>query len=154
MTAIDITYLKSLTDTNTITKNVYKILQYLFRRYGKVTAEKLQTEEMQLKLFVYNLQDPLVILFDKVEDITKLAQAARMPYTKAQIVNMGIQLVRNTHDFQDRLRAWLGKPEEQKTWENFKTYFEEEHDALREIRGMSMMHTGCHQVNYVADRVL
>ena len=75
VTAIDTTYLKSLQnmDTNTITKNVYEVLQYLFRRYGKVTKEKLQTEEMQLKLFAYNLQDPLVILLDKVEDITKLA---------------------------------------------------------------------------------
>ena len=77
-----------------------------------------------------------------------------MPYTKAQIVNLGIQLVSNTHDFQDGLKTWLSKPEDQKIWENFKTHFEEEHNALREIRGMSMMHTCFHQANYVSDQVL
>ena len=99
--------MKSLrnTDTNTINKEVYEILAYLFRRYGKVTPEKLQTAEQEVKAFVYHLQDPLVVLFDKVEDIAKLAQAAKMPYTKAQIVNMGIQLIRNTHDFHAGLKT-------------------------------------------------
>ena len=92
-----------------------------------------------------------MILFDKVEDITKLAQTARMPYTKAQIVNIDIQLDHNIHYFQDGLKTWLSKPEEQKTWENFKTHFEEDHNASQEIRGMSMMYTGFHQANYVAD---
>ena len=114
--AVDTTYLKSLrnTDTNTINKEVYEILAYLFRRYGKVTPEKLQTAEQEVKAFVYNLQDTLVVLFDKVEDIAKLAQAAKMPYTKAQIVNMGIQLIRNTHDFHDGLKTWLAKEDPEK----------------------------------------
>ena len=43
--------MKSLrnTDTNTINKEVYEILSYLFRRYGKVTPEKLQTTEQEVK---------------------------------------------------------------------------------------------------------
>lgn len=154
--AVDMTYIKSLrdVDTNTIKKEVHEIMAHLFRRYGKVTPEKLQKEEMQVKAYVYNLQEPLVVLFDKVEDLTKLAQAAKMPYTKAQIINMGIQLIRNTHDFQDGLKTWINKSANEKTWQTFKAHFEEEHDTLREIRGMSMMHAGFHQANYVADRVL
>ena len=117
-----------------------------------MTAEKLQTEEMQVKAYVYNLQEPLVVLFDKVEDLVKLTQAAKMTYTKAQIINMDIQLIRNTHDFQDSLKTWINKLANEKSWETFKAHFEDEHDTLREIRGMSMMHTGIHQTNYIADK--
>ena len=46
------------------------------------------------------------------------------------------------------------KRRSRKIWDNFKTHFEEEHDTLRDIRGTSMMHTGFHQANYVAERVL
>ena len=100
--AIDPTFIKSLrnTHTNTITSTIPEILHYLFRRYGKVTADKLSATEMEVRAYVYNLQDPLIILFDKVEDLVKLAEAAEMPYTEAQTVNMGVHLIRNTHDFQ------------------------------------------------------
>lgn len=48
-------------DTNTINKEVHEILAHLFWRYdGKVTSEKRQTTEQEVKAFTYNWQDPLV----------------------------------------------------------------------------------------------
>ena len=154
--AIEPTFIKSLrnTTTNTITSTIPDILQYLFRRYGKVTPDKLSNAELEVRTYVYNLQDPIIILFDKVEDLVKLAEAAEMPYTVAQTVNLGVQMIRNTHDFHQGLRDWLAKPAQDKTWHNFKLHFETEHDSLRDIRGITMQQAGFHQANYVADRVL
>jgi hypothetical protein len=153
--AIEPRYLKTLrnTDTHSITQDVPTVLTYLFNRYGKVTPDKLNEKEQEVRAFVYNLQDPLVLLFDQVEDLKKLADAAQMPYTTRQIVNFGVQLIRNTHDFQDGLKAWYDIDEADKTWPNFKILFEDEHDKLRLVRGETMQHAGFHQANFIAAQV-
>jgi hypothetical protein len=154
--AIEPTYLRTLrnTDTNSITRDIPSILGYLFHRYGKVTPDKLNDKEMELRAFVYNLQDPLVTLFDQVEDLKKLGDAAQMPYSEQQIINFGIQLIRNTHDFQDGLKDWYSKPLLEKTWTNFQTHFEDEYDKLRLVRGTTMQQAGFHQANFIASQVL
>ena len=154
--AIEPTYLRTLrnTETNSITRAIPEILAYLFQRYGKVTPDALNTKEMEVRSFVYNLQEPLVTLFDQVEDLQKLGDAALMPYTTRQIVNFGMLLIRNTHDFQDGLKTWFDKPEREKTWTNFKMHFETEHDRLKLVRGTTMQHAGFHHANFIASQVM
>ena len=154
--AVDPVYLRTLRndDTHSITYAIPLILEYLFHRYGKVTPDKLSTKEIEVRSFVYNLRDPLVSLFDQVEDLKKLAIAAQMPYTNLQIINFGVQLIRNTHDFQDGLKSWYDTPIANQTWMNFKMHFEDEHDKLKLIRGETMKHAGFHQANHVASQVM
>ena len=154
--AIDQKYLRTLRndDTHSITTDIPVILTYLFNRYGKVTPDKLNDKETEVRSFVYNLQDPLVSLFDQVEDLKKLGDAAQMPYTTRQLLNFGVQLIRNTHDFLDGLKSWIEKREDEKNWTNFKLHFEDEHDKLKLIRGMTMKHAGFHQANFIASQVM
>ena len=154
--AIEPKYLRTLrnTETNSITRDIPEILAYLFQRYGKVTPDALNAKEMEVRTFIYNLQEPLVTLYDQVEDLQKLGDAANMPYTTRQIVNFGVQLIRNTHDFQDGLKTWFGKNDRDKTWMNFKLHFEEEHDRLKLIRGLTMQHAGYHHANFIASQVM
>ena len=153
--AIDPKYLKTLRndDTNTITRSIPQILTYLFQRYGKVTPDRLNQKEVEVRAFVYSLQEPLVSLFDQVEDLKKLGDAAQMPYTEPQIINFGIQLVRNTHDFQDGLKSWYNIPDREKSWTNFKIHFEDEYDKLKLVRGVSMEYAGFHQANSIAEQL-
>jgi hypothetical protein len=153
--AIDSKYLKTLRNdnTNTITRPIPDVLTYLFNRYGKVTPDRLSQKELEVRSHVYNLQEPLVSLFDQVEDLKKLGDAAQMPYTELQITNFGVQLIRNTHDFLDGLKNWYDLPQDQKSWANFKLHFEEEYDKLKLIRGESMEHAGFHQANFIASQL-
>ena len=154
--SIETKYLKTLRNsvTNTITRSVPEILTYLFHRYGRVNPDTLCQKETELRAFVYTLQDPLVTLYDQVEDLKKLGDAAQMPYTEHQIVNFGIQLIRNTHDFQDGLKQWFSKEIRDKTWENFKIHFEDEYDKLKQVRGATMRHAGFHQANQMSNKVM
>ena len=153
--AVDPTYLKTLRndDSHSITHSIPEILAYLFRRYGRVTPDKLNKKELEVRSFVYSLQEPLVTLFDQVEDLRKLGDAAQMPYTAPQILNFGIQLIRNTHDFQDALKSWFSKSNADKNWTNFKLHFEDEHDKLQLVRGATMENAGFHQANFIASQV-
>ena len=153
---IEPVYLRTLrnSDTNSITRELPSILGYLFHRYGRVNPDRLNDKEMEVRAFVYNLQDPLVSLFDQVEDLKKLGDAAQMPYTQQQIINFGIQLIRNTQDFQDGLKAWYSKPTLDKTWPNFKTHFEDEYDKMKLVRGTTMHQAGFHQANFIASQVM
>ena len=154
--AVEPKYLKSLRNstTNAITKSIPEILEYMFARYGRVDPETLHKKELSVRQMQYDLQEPLVVVFEEVEELEKLATAAGNPYTPIQIVQFGLQIIKNTKDFEDGIKAWNALPLGQKNWINFQMHFEREHRALKEIRGATMQSTAYHQANYLAEQVL
>ena len=111
-------------------------------------------KETEIRAFVYSLQDPLVNLYNQVEDLQKLGDTAQMPYTEFQIINFGVQLICKTHNFQDGLKQWFGKDRDDKTWETFKLHLEDEYDKLKQVRGATIHHAGFHQANIMSLRVM
>ena len=67
--------------TNAITDSIPVILEHLFDNYGVVEMEKVHREEHVLRDLKYNPPTPLVIIFNKIEDLQDLATAAYNPYT-------------------------------------------------------------------------
>ena len=52
------------------------------------------------------MQEPLSLVFDLVEELQLLAEAARTPYSEVQLVSFGVEILRNTHNFQDGIKSW------------------------------------------------
>ena len=50
--------------------------------------------------------DPMVTIYRPIEQLRTLADIANIPYTESQIVDFGIQLIKNTHDFETALDEW------------------------------------------------
>ena len=48
----------------------------------------------------YNLMEPLITIFDEIDDLKAFANASGNPFTQGQIVNIGLQLLKNTNDFE------------------------------------------------------
>ena len=48
---------------------------------------------------VWNLNDPPIIVYNTVEELVDLAAAGNLPKTKAQIVTIGVEMIRKTQDF-------------------------------------------------------
>jgi hypothetical protein len=154
--AVEPKFLKSLrnTTTNVITKSIPEILQYLFRKFGAIDSEQLMTEERTVRDIVYNLQDPLVILYDAIEELERLGVAAENPYTPKQLIAFGLEVLRNSREFEDGIRAWNRRPLQEKTWESFKEHFEIEHQELKTVRGKTMQSTAFHHANLMSSQVL
>ena len=105
--AVEAQYLRELRDHNTDTINdtVADVLAFLFDRYGEVDSETLDDHEAKVRSLFWTLSDPPVTLFNKVEDLVELADAARLPKTNAQIINMGLHIIRKTQDLEQALTA-------------------------------------------------
>ena len=119
--AIDSTYLKTLRDANTnrITCNIPTIFQYLFTNYGLIDNSHLTEAETKLRSFQYDLLNQLVKIFDEVEELQHLGNAAEYPYSEAQLIKFALQIIKNTHDFETGIRTWIDLPQADKTWAKF-----------------------------------
>ena len=152
--AVEAQYLKELRDHNTDTINdtVADVLAFLFDRYGEVDSETLDDHEAKVRSLFWTLSDPPVTLFNKVEDLVELADAARLPKTNAQIVNMGLHIIRKTQDLEQALTAWFARPVADRTWLNFKEHFSSAYRALKKVRGPAMRST-TFQANLMAEQL-
>ena len=52
------------------------------------------------------------------------------------------------------MRTWHQRLAVDKTWINFKTHSEDEHNILHRVRGATMRNTAFHQANMLATQVL
>ena len=87
---------------------------------------------------VFEITEPLVILFNEMDNLQELATAARLPFTDAQFVNLGIRLIKNMNDFDKGLTEWFDLPTVKKTYIKFKDHFMNVQSSLQQISGPMM----------------
>jgi len=140
-------YLKSFRNqfSNTFTSDIPTILHYLFTTYGYITPEELKGQEETLCSKVFDIQQPLIILFDELKKLQQISVAALNPYTGTQMVNIGLKLIKNFNDFEKGLISWFERPVGEHTLINLKTHFEREYQALRRVRGTTMRNSAYFQ---------
>ena len=97
--------------------------------------------------------DPLPIIWNPIERLCKFAQKAQNPYSDVQKIDFGLQLIRNTRDFEQALDRWEEKTDANKTWTNLKTHFAKEQKKLKKIRGPTMMQVGFANANHIANTI-
>ena len=66
----------------------------------------------------YNLLDPSFALFSKVKELRQLIIATNNPYSPAYIIIFGLQLIKNTRDFEYRRITWRQHPQADNIWVN------------------------------------
>ena len=152
--AIEDKYLKTMVneDTQLIQADIPDVLAHLFETYGKVPSAEVKDKETEIRTMTYHPADPLVMLFNPIEQLLKMSISAGIPYTEQQILDLGITAIKNTRDFERGLEDWEHKPHHEKTWANFKTHFILAKKSLVAIRGPTMQQAGYHQVNLLAQQ--
>ncbi len=133
--------------TGTITITVPEILEFLFTRYGEVDSSKITTEEDKVKNFTWNIIDPPVVIFNMLEDLLSISQAGNVTKTQEQLLQLGIDIIKRTGEFETALTAWFALPGADHNWANFKNHFTDAHIALQRVRGTSMRGSAFHQAN-------
>ena len=59
---------------------------------------------------VFNIQQPMIILFDELEELQQIYVTALNPYTGTQMVKIGLKLNHIFYDFEKGLISWLKRP--------------------------------------------
>jgi len=109
---IDPVYVKTLHDRsmNTIQASVPTVLAYLFTTYKTIEPEVLRERELKFCEMAYNLMDPLITIYDAIEDLEHLGIAVVSLYSQSQIVSYGLTIIKNTYNFETGICTWITIP--------------------------------------------
>ena len=142
--AIKDKYLETLVneDNQLIQEDIPTVLAYLFDLYGKVPLEEVKQKEAEIQTMSFHPADPLILLHNPIEKLKKMAEAAEIPYTTNQLLDIGLTVIRKTRDFEQALGNWELLPAADNTWYRLKSHFKDDQKQLREIRGPTMQQAG------------
>ena len=148
-------FLESFVDEDTalLSSDIPTILAYLFDRYGQVTGDDVNQFLSEVLKTSFTPADPLVLVWNPVEKLKKLAIQAKIPYSEEQLIELALQIIRSTHDFEKALGEWESKAQNLKTWSNLKSHFSDAQVQLKVIRGPTMMQAGFRQMNHIASEI-
>ena len=129
---IDAVYLKA------IDLPLVNVLDHLFTRYGSVGQETLDKYDEKVRMMKYHPSNPLVQVFNAIEELEHLSRAAQKLYSDNQKVQIGLKIIKRTIYFVDRLKEWYQLPIANQTCVTFKTHFQDTQELLQKIRGTDM----------------
>jgi hypothetical protein len=109
------------------------ILNHLYTTYACISSADLLANDEKFKA-PYDANLPIETLFTQIETSMEYAAAGNTPYTPAQIVANGFQIIFATGMFHDDCKIWNRKPAADKTWIPFKTFFARAHREFRDTR--------------------
>ena len=102
---------------------------------------------------MYNVNNPPVVIVNVIEELANIASTANLEKSQQQIINYGIEMLKNTGDFETNLTIWVNRPPAQLTWANFKKHFNQAHANLIKIRGISLRNTSYYHAHEAINRV-
>lgn len=128
LSTFDEVYLKGLRNRHVGYQNVSarEMIQHLYLNYGVITPAELDENDARMRE-PFDSTKPIEELFEQIEDATDYADAAGAPYNNAQVISRAYVLVLKTGEYNDACRDWRKRPEQEKTWDQFKIDFTEAH---------------------------
>lgn len=139
--------------TSTVTEPLSVFLTWLFSNYGDIDHDIIREKEKCVSEITYNLQSPITDIFDPIQELEQLAIAGSRPYTQPQLVDIGVAIISNTHDFETALLNWHSRDPLDQTWTNYKSHFTTAREFLRKVCGKTRRSTGFHQANMIAENL-
>ena len=146
-------YLESFVDDTTPLLTSDIPVKDLFLRYGTVHGIDVKNLETEVLKTAFAPSEPLVLIWNPIEKLKKLAIQAKLPYSEAQLIEFALHIIRNTHDFKKALGDWNAKSATNKTWVALKSHFSHAQEDLKAIRGPTMAQAGYHHINMIANDI-
>ena len=144
VSAIEAPYLKAIRNrhSNAINMTVNDIFtQHLYLTYGDIDPQQLQDNYDKVATMTYDVSFPPDTVYECIEDLMDMSEAANAPFTERQCVNLGYNIFNRTGRFELDLRSWLQRPLIQQTWINFKQHFTTAHKQMKKIGALRINNT-------------
>ena len=135
--AMESVYIKKRIDpsTETILHDIPKIFTFLFDQYGQIKYKHLRQEENKIKNFEYSLTDLPIVIFNVIEYLVSLSEAAKLPKSQQQIITYGLNILKHTREFDTSLTNLAPADS---TWHNFKMHFTNACNNILKIKGRTV----------------
>ena len=133
LSAVDDIYVRALRDRHVgyMNQTIRNILTHLFNNYGNITQLELEDNDTKMRT-LWDPNSPFDCLVQQLEDGQDYADDGGQPYTTDQLLRIAYTLVFKTGLYFEDCKAWNAKPNNEKTWSNFKEHFQRAQRLLRD----------------------
>ena len=152
--AINPKYVKRLRNriTGQVPTDIRLLMMSLFAIYGRISANNLKEKYDSVATMSYDINEPISLIFDAVDDLREIAELAIRPYSNQQMVDLGYIVVSRQPIFRSDIRRWLRREPVDQTWQDFQDVFTTAHQELRETES-SMEEMGYQSANAMASQM-
>ena len=112
-------------------QTIRNLLTHLFDNYGNITQLELEDNDTKMRA-LWDPNSPFDCLVQQLEDGQDYADDGGQPYTTDQLLCIAYTLVFKTGLYFEDCKAWKAKPNNEKTWTNFKAHFQRAQRLLRD----------------------
>ena len=133
LSAVDDIYVRALRDRHVgyMNQSIRNLLTHLFNNYGNITQLELEDNDTKMRT-LWDPNSPFDCLVQQLEDGQDYADDGGQPYTTDQLLCIAYTLIFKTGLYFEDCKAWNAKPNNEKTWTNFKTHFQRTQRLLRD----------------------
>ena len=103
-------------------QSIRNLLTHLFENYGNITQLELEDNDTKMRA-LWDPNSPFDCLVQQLEHGQDYVDDGGPPYTADQLLCIAYTLVFKTGLYFEDCKAWNTKPNNEKTWTNFKTHF-------------------------------
>ena len=137
LSALDDIYVCALKDRHVryMNQSICTVLTHLFDNYGNITPLELEDNDTKMRT-TWDQNSPFDCLIKQIEDGQDYADDGSQPYTAEQLLRIAYTLVFKTGLYFEDCKVWNACPTAARTWDNFKTHFQNAQRLLRD-----QMHT-------------
>ena len=130
---VDDIYVRALRDRHVgyMNQTIRNLLTHLFDNYGNITQLELEDNDTKMRA-LWDPNSPFDCLVQQLEDGQDYADDGGQPYTTDQLLRIAYTLVFKTGLYFEDCKAWNAKPNNEKTWTNFKAHFQRAQRLLRD----------------------
>ena len=148
--AVDVVYLEEKRDryTGFLSVTARDLMTHLLQRYGKITTSDLMVNKRKMDEPL-DPSVPIDVYFKRIDECVQYATDAETAYTPEQILQTAYYAISSSNLYTDACKEWRRKPQNEKTWTNFKTFFAAEYHELKEQEKTTAMGKGYHSAHLV-----
>ena len=131
--AVDDIYVRAMRDHHVgyMNQSIRNLLNHLFNNYGNITQLELEDNDTKMRT-LWDPNSPFDCLIQQLEDGQDYADDGGQPYTTDQLLRIAYTLIFKTGLYFKDCKAWNAKPNNEKTWNNFKAHFQRAQRLLRD----------------------
>ena len=133
LSAVDDIYVYALRDRHVgyMTQSIHNLLTHLFNKYGNITQLELEDNDTKMRA-LWDPNSPFDCLVQQLENGQDYADDGSQPYTADQLLRIAYTLIFKTGLYFEDCKARNAKPNNEKTWTNFKAHFQRAQRLLRD----------------------
>jgi hypothetical protein len=118
-------------ETGLLEGTIPVIIQTLFDTYGEITPQTLAAAKAKVEATTYDHARPIVNIITDINEYANMAEAVHAPEMTTQLINIDIIIITRSTIFSSNIRKWHIKPDDDKTWPNFKDHFKAAQKAIK-----------------------